>query len=111
MQIQSSKDNNTLEEDKNQEPDPPEVKEETDLTHKGQPYKVKDFTTELKYSLWTDLSGEQTEFMDAMDQLSYYQILKVNVFSLFDFSTIGNEMIQVQKQNFAKSIILQVKEA
>ena len=26
-----------------------------------------DFTTELKYSLWTDLCGEQTEFQDALE--------------------------------------------
>lgn len=25
-------------------------------------FKPDDFTTELKYSLWTDLSGEQSEF-------------------------------------------------
>ena len=30
---------------------------------------------------------------------------------MFDFSTIGHEMIQIQKQNFAKSIINQVSEA
>ena len=56
-------------------------------------FEVKDFTTELKYSLWTDLSGEQIEFSDAFEQLSYHQILKINVFNLFDFSTIGHEMI------------------
>ena len=26
-----------------------------------------DFRTELRYSLWTDLSGEQTEFQDALE--------------------------------------------
>ena len=33
---------------------------------------LEDFTTELRYSLWTDLSGEQTEFQDALEQLSYF---------------------------------------
>ena len=46
-----------------------------------------------------------------MDQLSYFQILKVNVFTLFDYSTMGSEMIQVQKQNFAQNILIQMKEA
>ena len=66
---------------------------------------------EFKYSLWTDLCGEQTEFQDAFDQLSYHQFLKINVFNLFDFSTIGHEMVQIQKQNFAKNIISQVSDA
>ena len=54
-----------------------------------------DSTAEFRYSLWTDLSGEQTEFLDAMEQFSHYQLIKVNVFPLFDFSTIGNKMIQI----------------
>jgi len=66
---------------------------------------------ELQYSLWTDLSGEQTEFLDALEQLMYSQILKVNIFSLFDFSTVGHEMIQLQKKKFAKTVILQVQQA
>ena len=70
---------------------------------------MKDFTTEMKYSLWTDLSGEQSEFQEAMDQLSHYQILKINVFALFDFSTMGNEMLQVQRQKFAQSIADQIQ--
>ena len=53
-----------------------------------------DFTIELRYSLWTDLCGEQTEFQDALEQISYFQILKINVFNLFDFSTMSHEMIQ-----------------
>ena len=56
-----------------------------------------DFISEFKYSLWTDLCGEQTEFLDAFEQLSHHQILKVNVFNLFDFSTISSEMVLVQK--------------
>ena len=33
------------------------------------------------------------------------------MFNLFDFSTIGSEMIQFQKQSFAKSIVQQLYEA
>ena len=58
-------------------------------------YEPGDFVCEFKYSLWTDLCGEQTEFLDAFEQFSYHQILKVNIFNLFDFSTIGSEMVQV----------------
>ena len=58
----------------------------------------------MKYSLWTDLSGEQSEFQDALDQLSYHQVLKINVFNLFDFSTMAHDMIINQKEMFAKSI-------
>ena len=42
--------------------------------------------------------------------MSYYQILKVNVFNLFDFSTMGHEMIHVQKLKFAKSVLSQMHE-
>ena len=31
------------------------------------PNGVEDFTGEFKYSLWTDLCGESTEFQDAFD--------------------------------------------
>ena len=63
----------------------------------GNDYEPDDFVSEFKYSLWTDLCGEQTEFLDSFEQLSYHQILKVNIFNLFDFSTVGNEMVSVQK--------------
>lgn len=39
---------------------------------KRKEFVVEDFNTELRYSLWTDLSGEQTEFQDALEQLSYF---------------------------------------
>ena len=55
---------------------------------------VQDFRSELKYSLWTDLSGEQTEFLDAFDHLQYYHLIKVNIFNLFDYSTVAHEMVQ-----------------
>jgi hypothetical protein len=32
-----------------------------------QPFVPEDFLTELRYSLWTDLCGEQTEFQDALE--------------------------------------------
>ena len=32
-----------------------------------EPFVLPDFVREMKYSLWTDLSGEQTEFFEAMD--------------------------------------------
>ena len=91
--------------------DPAKYPDETAADSQYAPYEPKDFEYKLKYSLWTDLSGEQTEFQDAFEQLSLYQILKVNVFNLFDFSTIGSEMIQFQKQSFAKSIVQQLYEA
>lgn len=71
---------------------------------KDVPFMLEDFVFEMKYSLWTDLSGEQTEFLEAMDQLSYSQIFKINVFTLFDYSTMGSEMVQVQKKKFAQNI-------
>lgn len=30
------------------------------------------FETELKFSLWTDLCGEQTEFFDALEHISSF---------------------------------------
>ena len=32
-----------------------------------QPFEPPVFNTEIKYSLWTDLAGEQTEFIEAME--------------------------------------------
>jgi len=51
---------------------------------------VQDFEHEFKFSLWTDLCGEQTEFNDALEYIGSFQILKINVFNLFDFSTLAH---------------------
>ena len=37
-------------------------------------------------------------------------MLKINVFNLFDFSTMAHEMIQAQKKQFAKDIIQKLTE-
>ena len=49
------------------DPDSPER-----VAYKRNEFVLEDFNTELRYSLWTDLSGEQTEFQDALEQLSYF---------------------------------------
>ena len=72
--------------------------------------KVPDLTSEFEYSLWTDLSGEQTEFNEALEYISSYQVLKINVFNLFDFSTLAQGQIQSQKVQFAKQIVLDMLE-
>jgi hypothetical protein len=42
------------------------------------------------YSLWSDLTYEQTEFNDTLDYISSFNLMKINVFALFDFSTQAN---------------------
>ena len=37
-------------------------------------------------------------------------MLKINVFNLFDFSTMAHEMIQAQKKQFAKDVIQKLTE-
>ena len=86
-----------------------EVTKQEDETNaeeeKEEEFTAPDFTMEFKYSIWSDLCGEQTEFQDAFEQLSYHQFLKINIFNLFDYSTVGHEMIQLQRQNFAKYVV------
>ena len=43
-----------------------------DIIQGEEVYKPRDFVTEFKYSLWSDLCGEQSEFLDAFEQLSYH---------------------------------------
>ena len=38
-----------------------------EIVFQREKFVLEDFTTELKYSLWTDLCGEQTEFQDALE--------------------------------------------
>ena len=40
------------------------------------------------YALWTDLTAEQPEFNEAFDYLASFQLSKINLFTLFDFSTL-----------------------
>lgn len=49
--------------------------------------------------------------MDAFDHLQYYHLIKVNIFNLFDYSTVAHEMVQTQKILFAQKVIVQVNEA
>jgi hypothetical protein len=35
-------------------------------------FPMEDFVTEFKFSLWTDLCGEQTEFIDALEYISSF---------------------------------------
>lgn len=35
----------------------------------------------------------------------------MNVFTLFDYGTLGNEMVRIQKENFARNVHLQVRKA
>jgi hypothetical protein len=44
----------------------------------------------LNYGLWADMSSEQAEFGKAMDYLSQFELTKINLFALFDFSTVAN---------------------
>lgn len=58
----------------------------------------------FEFSLWTDLSAETSEFLDQFEMLSTYQLQKINIFTLFDLSTLAAGQLNSKKVEFAKSI-------
>jgi hypothetical protein len=58
------------------------------------------------YALWTDMTAEQSEFNEAFAYISSFALTKVNLFSLFDFSTIANNLLMTKKIQMAKDIAL-----
>lgn len=67
-------------------------------------------SADFEFSLWSDISAESSEFIEQFNQLEKYKILKLNIFTLFDQSTLAAGMIDQQKVAFAKSIIYNLHE-